>query len=241
MLFAAWLVACSDQGIQQVAPADSPGVEDDTGRAPDTAVDTGSVDTGDSAEVDTEVEDTAPEDTGDSAEPDTGPTSGTVEVFAEPGWLAYPLASGEAPPEDWTSPGFDDSGWDLAAAPAPSECGVGVYAPVEDWEVESGSTWHADDGYGSLFRREYEIPADASAGRAMISVVADDDIAVSINGVEVYREADFGVVEGNTIDWGYADLAPYVVGGANVIALHAQDTIGGCRWAIVSGTIEWTR
>ncbi len=76
---------------------------------------------------------------------------------------------------------------------------------------------------------------------AKITSFADDDIAVWINGSAVFIEPNFAVVEGGTMTPNEIDVRPFLLPGPSLIAIHAQDTIGGCRWAVVSGSIEVIR
>jgi hypothetical protein len=56
----------------------------------------------------------------------------------------------------------------------------------------------------------------------------------------VFVEENFGAPSG-VIDAHELDLMPFLRSGENLIAIHAQDSVGGgCRWAIVSGSIEET-
>jgi len=85
------------------------------------------------------------------------------------------------------------------------------------------------------------LPEDAKVSFAKITSFADDDIAIWVNGSAVFIEPNFGVIEGGTIEPNEIDLKPFLLPGPNLIAIHAQDTIGGCRWAVVSGSVEVVR
>lgn len=98
--------------------------------------------------------------------------------------------------------------------------------------------WDAGDSYGALFRKVVTIGDVSHLTESRVTTYADDDIAVWVNGVQVFQEADFGVYDGNTIALNVVDLASALVTGDNVIALYAQDTVGGCRSAWISGTIS---
>lgn len=44
---------------------------------------------------------------------------------------------------------------------------------------------------------------------------------------------------GNQMPPNRLDLTDLLTPGDNTVALHALDTVGGCRWAVVNGTLEY--
>jgi hypothetical protein len=101
--------------------------------------------------------------------------------------------------------------------------------------------WDLANQYSAFFRKVVTLPEGATVNYAKITSFADDDIEVWVNGVQAFVEDNFGVVAGGVIEPHEIDLKPFLLPGANLIAIHAQDTVGGgCRWAIVSGSVGIT-
>lgn len=148
---------------------------------------------------------------------------------------------GVAPPKGWTEPGFDDSLWSASESPNPSSCGA-TWTPVESWERPAKPMWDVGDNYAAFFRKVLTVGDVSLLTEARITVFADDDVAVWVNGIELYVEADFGMSEDtgfdNTVVPKVLELAPVLVSGENTISIHGQYTAGGCRWALVSGSVS---
>jgi hypothetical protein len=144
------------------------------------------------------------------------------------------------PSGNWFAPSYEDSHWAAAAKPAPTNCGMTGSAPANPWERESESMWESRDRFSAFMRTEFEVPPGAQVTRALITAVADDDIAVWLNGELVFRESDWGLVDGNTMPANTLDLAPFLQPGSNTLAVQALDTVGGCRWLMISGSINFT-
>jgi len=162
----------------------------------------------------------------------------TIELVSDRFWRTYGADSSAAPPLGWQTVDFDDSSWTPSVAPNPAACGS--YEPTHSWERPNLPMWDAANKFAAFFRRAFTLPADATVSYAKATAFADDDIAIWVNGVEVFIEDDFGAPAG-VIEPHELDLAPFLRAGDNLIAIHAQDSVGGgCRWAIVSGSIEET-
>jgi DNA uptake protein ComE-like DNA-binding protein len=142
-------------------------------------------------------------------------------------------ALSDSPGEGWFEPDFDDTRWPLAVS-APTSCGA-------TWPDEPNSLpmWPTDDRFAAFFRKTFTVPEGGTVTRASLTVEADDDVAVYVNGVEVYMEEDFAVLEGNRIIRQTIDITSELTEGDNVIAMHAIDTVGGCRWLLASGRIDY--
>jgi hypothetical protein len=162
--------------------------------------------------------------------------TGTLDIVGDTSWRTIGTDMGVDPPAGWNTVGFDDSAWTAAVAPNPAACGS--YAPIQSWDRPNLPMWDVANEYSAFFRKRLTLPQGARINYAKITTFADDDIAIWVNGALVFLEDNFGVVEGGVIVPHEVDLAPFLVPGPNVIAIHAQDTIGGCRWAIVSGSLE---
>lgn len=146
---------------------------------------------------------------------------------------------GEDPPAGWNTVAFDDRTWAPSIAPNPAACGS--YEPTQSWERPNEPMWDVSNKYSAFFRKVVNLPQNAAVKAARITSFADDDIAIWVNGAAAFIEPSFGVVEEGTIVPNEIDLKPFLVPGPNLIAIHAQDTIGFCRWAVVSGSIEVAR
>jgi hypothetical protein len=163
----------------------------------------------------------------------------TIELVSDSSWRTYGADSGVAPPpRGWQTVDFDDSSWTPSVAPNPAACGS--YEPTHSWERPNQPMWDAGNKFAAFFRTAFTLPADATVSYAKFTAFADDDIAIWVNGVEVFIEDNFGAPAG-VIEPHELDLVPFLRAGDNLIAIHAQDSVGGgCRWAIVSGSIEET-
>jgi len=164
----------------------------------------------------------------------------TTALVSDDSWLTFGTDMGEDAPPGWNALAFDDRTWTASIAPNPAACGT-TYEPTHSWERPNEPMWDVANKYSAYFRKVVTLPVNASVTAAMITSFADDDIAIWVNGTPAFIEANFGVVAGGTIVPNEIDLKPFLVSGANLIAIHAQDTIGGCRWTVVSGSIEVTR
>ena len=168
----------------------------------------------------------------------TGATS-AIEIVGDTSWRTYGTDSGEAPPTGWNTAPFDDSSWVASVAPNPDACGT-YYEPIQPWDRVNAPMWDVSNKYSAFFRKIVTLPEGAAVSYAKITSFADDDIEIWVNGVQAFVEDNFGVVVGGFIEPHEIDLKPFLVPGSNLLAIHAQDTIGGCRWAIVSGSVAMT-
>jgi hypothetical protein len=163
-----------------------------------------------------------------------------IELVSDASWKAVGGESEEGP-ADWTSPAFDDSAWPMAVAPAPSACGA-EWTVNEEWELPALSFWDETDAYAAFFRKVVHVPDPSAVDLAKITVIADDDVAVWVNGLQLYLEVDWGMSEDTGFDnqayLGVVDLKEALVAGDNLIAVEGLDSAGGCRWAFVSGQIS---
>ncbi len=115
----------------------------------------------------------------------------------------------DAPASGWFEPGFSDASWQSGEAPF----GHALAGTRTDWS--SGDIW---------LRREVTLPAGLPAHLAF-SVFHDEDVEIYVNGV-LAADAKGFVSEYATLPMtrsGRAALKP----GANVIAIHCHQTIGG--------------
>jgi hypothetical protein len=163
----------------------------------------------------------------------------TTALVSDESWLTYGADMGQDAPPGWNTVAFDDRSWTASIAPNPAACGT-TYEPTHSWERPNEPMWNVANKYSAYFRKVVTLPANATVTAAKITSFADDDIAIWVNGTPAFIEDNFGVVEGGTIIPNEIDLKPFLVPGANLIAIHGQDTIGFCRWTVVSGSIEVT-
>lgn len=217
----------------------------ETSETGDSASDTsGDSDSGETQETgkdsDTAGEKETGKDSGETGE--TGSAAPTyVALASDTSWRSTGVAQGVSPPAGWTDPGYDDSSWRPAQAPNDSSCGA-EWTVTETWQQPAKPMWDDGDSCAAFFRTHVTVGDPSILTESRISVIADDDIAVWVNGIELYVEADFGKSEDTGFDnqaiLGTVELAPALVEGDNVIAIHGLDSCGGCRWAFVSGTIS---
>lgn len=163
----------------------------------------------------------------------------TISIATDASWRAVGADDATTTPgTGWERPSFRDTSWPFAAAPGPTDCGA-QWVPEQPWEVAASSIWSRDDRFAAFFRKTVDVPDGAELLRAPLTIAADDDVAVWVNGAQVYVEADFGVYDGNTIARHTVELAEHLHPGRNLIAVHAIDTVGGCRWLMASGSISF--
>lgn len=230
-LLAIFLLACQP----------TPSATDKSGGS---VTDTGTGDADTDADTDADADGDTDADTDADADGDSdADTDADFDIVSDASWKAFAMEKDGSPPDGWFSLEFDDSTWPPAQSPNPSNCGA-TYTAVESWERNAETMWSVSDSYGSIFRKHITILDIAKLQFAMITVFADDDAAVLVNGREVYREADFGMNEDtgfdNQVVLGHIDLKSYLVQGDNILVVWGQDTCGsGCRSAMVSGTVDF--
>jgi hypothetical protein len=159
-------------------------------------------------------------------------------------WRAVGFDLGGSPPEGWADPGFDDADWPEARPYNDGSCGASAWAPEGSAYPAGEPMWSSDERYGAAMRRTLEISGLDRVTDARITVFADDDVAVWLDGVEIYREVDFGIPEDERFDNQVIpheiDLLPHLREGRQVLGLLAVDSAGGgCRWAMVSGGLTF--
>jgi hypothetical protein len=118
----------------------------------------------------------------------------------------------EAPPDAWTAPEFDASGW----KEGPGGFGTkGTPGSVVRTEWKTGDIW---------IRRTFEFPAEKPAGLEFL-VHHDEDVEIFVNGVAAASAKGYlGEYEQLPMtDAGKAALKP----GRNVLAVHCHQTSGG--------------
>jgi hypothetical protein len=118
-----------------------------------------------------------------------------------------------APPEGWTRPGFDDSGWKEGAA------GFGTAGTPG---VAVHTTWDTDDIW---LRREVTLPAEAHANLEFM-VFHDEDVEIYVNGVPAAHEAGF-ITTYEPLEIDEAAKALLKPGATVTLAVHCHQTTGG--------------
>ena len=117
----------------------------------------------------------------------------------------------QKPAEDWAKPGFDASAW--KSGPAPFGQGYPVNTP---WTDTPGDIW---------LRRAVTLSAKIPAKLSIVTK-HDEDVEVYMNGV---LAASAGGFTGDYTPLPMSDAACAALkpGGANLIAVHCHQTIGG--------------
>lgn len=128
---------------------------------------------------------------------------------AEPATWRYTT---EKPAGDWTRPGFDDSGW--KEAPAGFGNGDTKLAPKR-------TEWRTPDIW---VRRSVTLP-ERKLKNPALKIFHDEDAEVFINGVPALQVNGF-TTEFETLEMS-SEAAATLKPGANLIAIHCRQTIGG--------------
>jgi hypothetical protein len=151
----------------------------------------------------------------------TGPAPGNAAPVEPRDWrvLVGASADGElakpyrftttAPPGDWKSAAFDDSGWGTGLAPF-GHALPGVRTP-----------WTSDDIW---LRQTFDCGADAIRAASLV-IFHDEDTEVYVNGQLIWKQAgyttayeEFGVTK---------PLKEALRKGRNTLAVHTHQTVGG--------------
>lgn len=106
------------------------------------------------------------------------PTVTTTAVAANATW-SWRYATGE-PPAGWNQAGFDDSTWGSGAAPL----GFGSATIATNVDTFADPATRPKTAY---FRHGFDIADLAKVQQVTVTTVADDGVAVYVNGVEVGR------------------------------------------------------
>ena len=117
----------------------------------------------------------------------------------------------QKPSDDWAKPAFDASGWKTGPAPF----GQGVGQPNTPWTDTPGDIW---------LRRMVTLPADIPAKLDVVTF-HDEDVEVYVNGVLAAS------APGYTSNYALLPMSAAARAalkpGANLIAVHCHQTIGG--------------
>ena len=98
-------------------------------------------------------------------------------------------------------------------------------------ELGNGAIWNGTGGAPVYFRKVFELAAKPESMKLLLGI--DDDLLVYVNGQLVLSEANGG---SNAI--GPIDIASLLQAGTNVIAVKAQNNVGGSHLtALVYGTV----
>ena len=119
------------------------------------------------------------------------------------------------PPEGWTQPNFDDSGW---------KQGPGGFGALNDAAHAVHTTWNTPEIW---IRRTVEIPASLKPIRLRFEAYHDEDLEVSLDGVPAARWEGYS---GSyvAIEVPVEGLRPIKSGGDRlVMAAHCRNTPGG--------------
>lgn len=163
----------------------------------------------------------------------TASVSGDAVVYVETGaewaWFAGLEEPSPGDPEAWRSPGYDDAGWERAAAP------FGYGDPPYGTDLsERDPPMRAS--YSTVYlRRTFEVEAPGALTALHARVDYDDGVVVWINGAEVLRSGADGEPgshvpfdarasssheSGEYVDFDLPDPDGYLVAGRNVIAVQ---------------------
>ena len=118
------------------------------------------------------------------------------------------------PPEGWTQPNFDDSGW---------QQGPGGFGAMNDPAYAVHTTWNTPEIW---IRRTVEIPSSLKPIRLRFEACHDDDLEVSLDGVPAARWAGYSGSYA-AIEVPVEELRPIKSGGDRlVMAAHCRNTGG---------------
>lgn len=106
------------------------------------------------------------------------PTVTTVPIAANASWQWWYATN--APAAGWSQPGFDDSAWATGAA----VLGFGSSTVATTIDTFASPSVRPKTAY---FRRTFTVDDPSRVQSALVSTVADDGVAVYVNGVEVGR------------------------------------------------------
>ena len=141
----------------------------------------------------------------------------TVCVFPknDPSVTAWAYAF-NAPPREWTEPGFDDSAWRRSAG------GFGSASIAHaNREAVVSTVWNGKDIW---LRRRFTMP-DGRFLQAVFDVFHDEDVEVFVNGVKVLG------LKGYNKEYRPSFVPPSLHGafrpGENTLAVHVKQTSGG--------------
>jgi len=149
----------------------------------------------------------------------------TIRIVSDNSWRV----TAEYTP-GWETVDYDDSAWGCATTPAPVNCGW-----ENCWDDPGVWTLWSEDQYETIYlRKSFYIQDVSSVLSAAIATRCDDDHDLYLNGSLVASDWD-----------GYAgpilktDITAHLKTGANVLAVKASDTHGGCRHMCVDATIQF--
>ena len=122
-------------------------------------------------------------------------------------------------PENWSQPGFNDSEWEIGAAPFGDRSDNGV-EPNTNWDTDS------DDDDVILVRHKFNMP-DGVIVSAELNVAFDNYCTPIINGNLVYSERNANGME----YWNEAGTeslsSSILTSGENLLAVYARDSASG--------------
>ncbi len=153
---------------------------------------------------------------------------GGERILFQPGdeWKYFPGRTEPASRDDWTEPGFDDSGWESGPA------GIG-YGDGDDQTVLDDMR----NNYVSCYmRREFEIADPAAVSSLIFTIDYDDSFIAYLNGHEVARSSNIsgnppsynqtanGNHEAGTPEaFDIQSAVQYLVPGTNVFAIEGHN------------------
>jgi hypothetical protein len=169
--------------------------------------------------------------------PTDGPPS--LSIVPDEDWRVY------APDalvwlEGWWSPEHEGPAWTKAAIAAPNGCGTSLNAAVggtlEWWQDPATvAMWSADDSGEAWFWTEIDIDPKDQVSVAQLTVQADDDYELWVNGDNLVTDDDLLPGELATFD-----LTARLWPGANQVAIRAEDIDPSCRQVLVSVGVRTT-
>jgi hypothetical protein len=118
----------------------------------------------------------------------------------------------DAPPEQWSQPGFDDSAW---------KEGVGGFGSTSTPGVFLNTAWSTGDIW---LRSDFTVGA-GDIPRLKLQLFHDEDVEIYLNGVLAAR------LPGFITEYGFFDISSVALSavkpGENSIAVHCHQTAGG--------------
>ena len=165
------------------------------------------------------------EDLENSPTPTPTPTPTTIEqivyVISDNTWkFSLTEESG------WFNVAFDDSLWASSVAPSGGQCSPSVIGLLINENGALPMSYEASPWSTGYFRKTFNLVGNPTSGS--VRVVLDDDGDLYVNGNLALADHD-----GHVAGIGQVDISPYLVSGANTVALKVIDSAGGCQHAQV--------